>query len=204
MQMILASASPRRIELLHQFGIDFKSVPAAIDESVSLDADPAETVMSLAFQKAFAVAKDHSDALVIASDTVVHLDRIFGKPHSENEARLMLRALSGRVHDVYTGVALVCIETRQKIVSYSRTQVRFKALFEADIERYLDTGEPFDKAGAYGIQGYGALLVEGIVGDYYNVMGLPLSHLNALLEEHFDVSLMTERTPIHDQSTSKL
>ena len=180
--IILASASPRRSELMTLAGFRFDVICADIDEIVPEKALPQEVVMSLALQKAQAVAKDHRKSAVVGSDTVVALDgKILGKPHSESEAAEMLRSLSGRIHKVYTGVAIVCGE---KVTSFfEETEVEFYTLTDQEILDYVATGEPMDKAGAYGIQGRGAVLVKRINGDYFNVMGLPISKVYRELKD---------------------
>lgn len=180
--IILASASPRRSELMTLAGFRFDVICADIDEIVPEKALPQEVVMSLALQKAQAVAKDHRKSAVVGSDTVVALDgKILGKPRSEKEAAEMLRSLSGRIHKVYTGVAIVCGE---KVTSFfDETEVEFYPLTDQEILDYVATGEPMDKAGAYGIQGRGAVLVKRINGDYFNVMGLPISKVYRELKD---------------------
>ena len=180
--IILASASPRRSELMTLAGFRFDVICADIDEIVPEKALPQEVVMSLALQKAQAVAKDHRKSAVVGSDTVVALDgKILGKPRSEKEAAEMLRSLSGRIHKVYTGVAIVCGE---KVTSFfEETEVEFFPLTDPEILDYVATGEPMDKAGAYGIQGRGAVLVKRINGDYFNVMGLPISKVYRELKD---------------------
>ena len=180
--IILASASPRRSELMTLAGFRFDVICADIDEIVPEKAMPQEVVMSLALQKAQAVAKDHRKSAVVGSDTVVALDgKILGKPRSEKEAVEMLRSLSGRIHKVYTGVAIVCGE---KVTSFfEETEVEFYTLTDQEILDYVATGEPMDKAGAYGIQGRGAVLVKRINGDYFNVMGLPISKVYRELKD---------------------
>ena len=180
--IILASASPRRSELMTLAGFRFDVICADIDEIVPEKALPQEVVMSLALQKAQAVAKDHRKSAVVGSDTVVALDgKILGKPRSEKEAVEMLRSLSGRIHKVYTGVAIVCGE---KVTSFfEETEVEFYHLTDQEILDYVATGEPMDKAGAYGIQGRGAVLVKRINGDYFNVMGLPISKVYRELKD---------------------
>ena len=181
--IILASASPRRSELMTLAGFRFDVICADIDEIVPEKALPQEVVMSLALQKAQAVAKDHRKSAVVGSDTVVALDgKILGKPRSESEAAEMLRSLSGRIHKVYTGVAIVCGE---KVTSFfDETEVEFYSLTDQEILDYVATGEPMDKAGAYGIQGRGAVLVKRINGDYFNVMGLPISKVYRELKDY--------------------
>lgn len=180
--IILASASPRRSELMTLAGFRFDVICADIDEIVPEKALPQEVVMSLALQKAQAVAKDHRKSAVVGSDTVVALDgKILGKPRSEKEAAEMIRSLSGRIHKVYTGVAIVCGE---KVTSFfEETEVEFYPLTDQEILDYVATGEPMDKAGAYGIQGRGAVLVKRINGDYFNVMGLPISKVYRELKD---------------------
>ncbi|MDD6702952.1 MAG: Maf family protein [Clostridiaceae bacterium] len=180
--IILASASPRRSELMTLAGFRFDVICADIDEIVPEKALPQEVVMSLALQKAQAVAKDHRKSAVVGSDTVVALDgKILGKPRSEKEAAEMLRSLSGRIHKVFTGVAIICGE---KVTSFfEETEVEFYPLTDQEILDYVATGEPMDKAGAYGIQGRGAVLVKRINGDYFNVMGLPISKVYRELKD---------------------
>lgn len=175
-KIILASASPRRRELMELAGYDFEVICADIVEIVSENAQPQDVVMSLALQKAQAVAAENENAVVVGSDTVVALDgKILGKPHSEQEACEMLRSLSGRTHKVFTGVAIV---GGGKVKNFfDETDVEFYPLDDGEIRKYVATGEPMDKAGAYGIQGKGAVLVRKINGDFFNVMGLPISKL---------------------------
>ena len=174
--MILASASPRRKELLALAGFDFQIETAAVEETYDPTLPPEQIVMHLAAVKSAPVAARHPDETVIGADTVVVLDEaILGKPHSTDEAKAMLRRLSGRVHQVYTGV---CLRRGETVVRFAAcTLVHFKVLSEEEIAAYVATGEPMDKAGAYGVQGRGCVLVEGIEGDYFNVVGLPVSRL---------------------------
>lgn len=178
--LILASASVRRKHLLEQAGYEFEVDPARIGEIFPKGKTPEETVSWLARQKSKVVAERHPNDPVLAADTIVLLDgKIYGKPHTAEEAAQMLRALSGREHEVFTGVSLRVGDTPRGITAH--TKVRFFDLTDQDIEEYVATGEPFDKAGAYAIQGRGAVLVEGINGDFYNVMGLPLAHTVRML-----------------------
>ena len=182
MTVILASQSPRRRQLLGQMGFtDFKICPARGEEVASPGLPPAQLVEALSSQKAAEVAAAaEADALIIAADTVVAVDdRVLGKPHSEEEAAEMLLSLSGREHTVYTGVTLR--RGSQIVTRHEATQVRFRSLTREEIDAYVATGEPMDKAGAYGIQERGALLVEGIRGDYFNVVGLPVCLVGQLL-----------------------
>lgn len=178
--LILASQSPRRRELLGRITEDFLVRPTGCDESFTC-ADPAEHARQLALRKcAAAVTESAPDDAVIAADTVVFLDgALLEKPRSEQEARAMLRRLSGHTHTVCTGVA---VAYRGETRSFAeQTRVTFHALSEGLIDWYVATGEPMDKAGSYGIQGKGALLVKGIEGDYFNVVGLPIASLYRLL-----------------------
>ena len=181
MKIILASQSPRRRELLGRMGItDFEVIPARGEEIATRTLPPERLVEELSRRKCAEVSAACPDALVIAADTLVAVNnRVLGKPGSEEEAARMLRTLSGRLHRVYTGVTVFC--GGRTVTEHEMTSVRFRTLTEADIIRYIATGEPMDKAGAYGIQGYGCLLVEGISGDYYNVMGLPVCRLGRML-----------------------
>ena len=182
MALILASQSPRRRELLGQMGLtDFIIRPALGEEKADPGLSPDRLVESLSAQKGLevAAASDPGD-LVIAADTVVAVDgQVLGKPRDRGDALRMLAALSGRAHTVYTGVTLC--RDGAVLTQHEATQVRFRTLTPAEMEAYVDTGEPMDKAGAYGIQGYGALLVEGIEGDYSNVVGLPVCRLGRML-----------------------
>ena len=181
MNIILASQSPRRKELLERMGLSgFAIIPAQGDETCPPGCTPAEMVEELSRRKCAEVAGSRPDDLVIAADTVVAIDgRILGKPHSEEQAAQMLALLSGREHRVYTG--LTVSRGGQAVTEHEITHVRFRSLSGADIDHYVATGEPMDKAGAYGVQGYGCVLVEGVFGDYYNVMGLPVCRLARLL-----------------------
>ena len=182
MKIILASQSPRRKELLERMGIkDFETISPNVDESAFHGLPPEELVRRLSAEKAAAVAgKVGEDAVVIAADTVVALEgAVLGKPADELDAFKMLSALSGVRQQVYTGVT-VC-RGGEKQTAHEVTDVTFRELSEREIEDYISTGEPMDKAGAYGIQGYGALLIQGISGDYYNVMGLPVCRLSGML-----------------------
>lgn len=184
MDIILASASPRRRELLSRMGMkQFRIITADIDETPVDGLTCAQQVERLSLLKAQAVAGQvPQDALVIAADTVVTLDGdILGKPCDEADAARMLRALSGVRHQVYTGVTV--IQNAKILTRHEVTAVDFRPLTGEEIGQYIATGECMDKAGAYGIQGYGCLLVEGIVGDYYNVMGLPVVCLARMLHE---------------------
>lgn len=179
--IILASQSPRRREILEKLIPDFIVCPSDADEQID-ESDPRAYAMELAVRKAQDVAAGHAGDTVIAADTIVCLgDRILGKPGNAQEARDYLRALSGEVHEVYTGVAVVHNGQLHRFCEC--TEVHFRHLTDGLIEGYIASGEPMDKAGAYGIQGIGGRFVEGIHGDFFNVMGLPLCALSCLLEE---------------------
>lgn len=172
-RLILASQSPRRAELLRRLALEFEIRPAEIDESYVDHEMPADHAERLAREKSLRVAEDEPDALVIGSDTIVILDSdVLGKPRDEADAVSMLMRLSGREHEVFTAVAVTHHGRCQS--ELERVRVRFRRLDREDCERYAATGEPLDKAGAYGIQGYGSALVEEIHGDYFAVMGLPV------------------------------
>lgn len=183
--IILASGSPRRRELLTTAGIEFSVMVADIVEKIPCGEKPCNVVMSLALQKAQAVAVSNPQSIVIGADTVVSLgNEILGKPKTEADAIKMLKELSGKIHHVYTGVAIV----KDKKVKnfYVETKVEFFELSEDEIERYVATGEPMDKAGAYGIQGKGCVLVKKIDGDYFNVVGLPISKVYRELSDFYE------------------
>ncbi len=183
MDIVLASQSPRRKELLKQMGLSYRVAAADIDEHMERSLPPDKLVEAISAEKAAAAARSQgTDPLIIAADTVVALDgEILGKPHSQTEAAAMLKKLSGREHQVYTGFT---VRQGDKVLTRSqRSGVRFRKLSEKEIAAYVATGEPMDKAGAYGIQGFGSLLVEGIQGDYFNVMGLPVCMLGQALKE---------------------
>lgn len=183
MKIILASNSPRRRELMEKAGLSFRVIPAECEEAVASGTPPEEVVASLALQKARWVADNKTDGfdrdtLVIGADTVVAVgDEILGKPASREDAFSMLKTLSGKEHSVYTGVAVIYLDTGREESFVSCTRVFFYDLTDEEINAYIDTKEPFDKAGAYGIQGRGGLLVKSISGDYNNVVGLPVAEL---------------------------
>lgn len=188
-RLILASASPRRVELLTEMGLRFETMPSEVDES-KISADQART---FALRAAYAKAKDvasrvEGSALVIGADTVVAQGLLlFGKPKSRVEAKSMLRQLSGRTHKVITAIAIVESGKKLSLLDADETKVTFRKLDDRDIEAYLETGEPFDKAGAYGIQGLGGMLVESIEGDFHTIVGLPCALLLKMLAQFMDV-----------------
>ncbi|NLM09232.1 MAG: septum formation inhibitor Maf [Clostridiaceae bacterium] len=188
-QLILASQSPRRKMLLNQIGVSFKTYPSDIDESIMENAEPEDYVRSISERKALSV-KEYlclngcNSFVVLAADTVVVLEgMILGKPDDENQAFDMLKKLSGNWHDVITGVSVVDGDEERKLTNVETTRVKIRKLTSDEIRRYIETREPLDKAGAYGIQGIGGLLVEKIDGCYYNVVGLPLYSVSLMLSQ---------------------
>ena len=177
--LILASASPRRRELLSLFGIPFTVRVADIDEAMDPTKSPCDEVARVSCRKALAVERGPEDVVVAADTIVVCAGRVLGKPHSREEAVAMLQLLSGREHQVMTGCTVLCGDRRETFTEV--TDLTFRPLSEAEIQRYVASGEPMDKAGAYGIQGGAALFCPGIRGDYYNVMGLPVCRLGTVL-----------------------
>ena len=182
--IILASRSARRRDLLRQLGVRFVVIPPSAAETASDDVPPGERVVKLALEKAEGVSQLFPERVVLAADTIVVLgNRVLGKPAGTDDARGMLRTLAGRVHLVYSGVAVIRGEDCLRLSGAASTKVKLRRLGPEDIEGYLSTGEPFDKAGAYAVQGRGAALVEWISGDYSNVVGLPLGLVSDLLRQ---------------------
>ena len=180
MRLILASQSPRRKELLGLFHIPFTVQVADIDETMDATKSPGDEVARVSLQKARAIPRETGD-VVVAADTIVVCDgRVLGKPHSREEAVEMLSLLSGRDHQVMTGVTVLA--DKKSCTFTEVTDLHFRKLSPKEIQRYVDSGEPKDKAGAYGIQGGAALFAEKMVGDYYNVMGLPVCRLYQALK----------------------
>lgn len=180
-EIILASSSPRRKELLEQLQIPFSILPSTIEEKIEGIATPADIVMLLALQKANDIAQKHKEAVVIGADTIVTYDeKILGKPTTEQEAYSMLHLLSGKTHEVFTGVAILYNE--EQVTFYERTEVTFYDLTDEEIYSYIESGEPMDKAGSYGIQGLGAEFVKKINGDYFSVVGLPVARVKRQLK----------------------
>ncbi len=191
MKIILASGSPRRKEMLERFNLEPVIIKTNIDEKIFKDQEPIQIAMSLAFEKAYEVSNSFMDDLVIGADTIVVNDGlILGKPKDEEDAFNMLRSLSSKTHEVITGISLIDKSRDLKFVDYECTQVKFKYLSDRLIKTYLNTGEYKDKAGSYGIQGKGAVLVEKINGCYSNVVGLPLSKLDYLLSRYFNLNIL--------------
>ena len=190
MKVILASASPRRKEILQNTKLNFDIQKSDIEEVILQNESPEDMVVRLAYEKAFDVAKRNTDRLVIGADTIVALDNeVLGKPKDQNEAYQMIKRLSNKTHKVITGISLINLKENKIIKDYVVSFVTFKDLSEDSIKDYINTNESLDKAGAYGIQGYGALLVKNIQGDYFNIVGLPISRLSDLLKNHFDINL---------------
>jgi septum formation protein len=188
--IILASASPRRKELLQKIGLKFKVEPGDYEEDIELGSEPHEAARRISLEKAGVVARKHKNAIVIAADTfIVFEGQILGKPHTEDASRKMLETLSDRSHSVITGFAIIDIATNKTVSRTVETRVYLRKLTPAEIDSYVRSKEPLDKAGAYAIQGLGAVIVERIEGDYFNVMGLPLSAVSEALKE-FGINIL--------------
>ena len=179
--LILASGSPRRRELLDLMGLTYTVETPDADESFS--GRPSETVMEISRRKAAAVAARHSDSIIIAADTLVFADGALGKPHTPERAKEMLRSLAGNWHHVYTGITVINTRSGRVLRNVDKTRVHLVPMTEQDIDAYVATGEPLDKAGAYGIQGMGGMFVDRIDGSYSNVVGLPMSMLRTMLAQ---------------------
>ncbi|MDZ7330402.1 MAG: Maf family protein [candidate division KSB1 bacterium] len=177
-RIVLASQSPRRIELLKKVIPTFEICATHFDEPMPEIFSPEQLVMSISMHKAAATAQQIDSGVVIGADSIVVLDgKILGKPQDRKESYQMLSSLSGRVHRVYTGFSIISVPEQRSISDYEVTEVKFRQLEPWEIEAYIESGQPFDKAGAYGIQDDAAIFVESITGDYYNVVGLPLTKL---------------------------
>lgn len=179
--LILASGSPRRRELLDLMGLTYTVETPDVDESFS--GRPSETVMEISRRKAAAVAARHSDSVIIAADTLVFADGALGKPHTPERAKEMLRSLAGNWHHVYTGITVINTRSGRVLRNVDKTRVHLVPMTEQEIDAYVATGEPLDKAGAYGIQGMGGMFVDRIDGSYSNVVGLPMSMLRIMLAQ---------------------
>lgn len=179
--LILASGSPRRRELLDLMGLTYTVETPDMDESFS--GRPSETVMEISRRKAAAVAARHSDSIIIAADTLVFADGALGKPHTPERAKEMLRSLAGNWHHVYTGITVINTRSGRILRNVDKTRVHLVPMTEQEIDAYVATGEPLDKAGAYGIQGMGGMFVDRIDGSYSNVVGLPMSMLRIMLAQ---------------------
>lgn len=182
-RIILASKSPRRRELMELLKLPFEVIVSDIDEQINYDNDLIREIESLSYHKAYAVYEDHQDALVIGSDTIVKIGNdVLGKPRSIEHARNMLKELSGRTHEVVTGVTIICngqVETFSSVA-----EVTFYPMTEEEIDEYLETNEPMDKAGSYAIQGDAAKFIRCINGDYYTIVGLPIAELYHRLKKY--------------------
>ncbi len=182
-KIVLASSSPRRKELLEKIGLVFTIDPSDYPEDVRSDSKPEEIAKAISLEKACLVAPKHPDAIIIAADTFgVFRGKIIGKPHTPDEAREILQMLSGKSHRVITGFTIMDTSGNRVETHAVETRVYFKTLSPEEISGYVTSGEPLDKAGAYAIQGLGAVIVKKISGDYYNVMGLPLNSLTESLK----------------------
>lgn len=196
-KIILASGSPRRCELLRGLNVDFEVIVSDVNEDIYENLSPEDHVMELSLKKAMAVANNYCNSVVIGADTIVVLnDNIIGKPKDENDAYEILKSLSGKTHKVYTGVSVVALCDNKIKSFYSVTEVGFNILPHDDIMLYIATGEPMDKAGAYGIQNFGSLLVKYINGDYFNVVGLPVSSLYELLKTEFEYDILKNKSEV--------
>lgn len=195
-KIVLASASPRRKDLLENLGIKFKIVVASCDETIDDGIGPGDAVMLLSLKKAAAAGKaiEGENALVIGADTVVVFENeILTKPKDEEDAFNMLKKLSGKVHSVMTGITVLRTSDAKCETVYEETKVSFKKITDEEIKSYIKTFEPMDKAGSYGIQGIGSMFIEKIEGDYFNVVGLPVCRLCDLLKNEFNLNIILER-----------
>lgn len=191
-KIILASSSPRRIELLKKYNLNPTVVKAEIQERISEGESPEQIAMALAFEKAFSVSSKFNDGeIIIGADTiVVFKDEILGKPKDKDDAFRMLKTLSGNEHSVITGICVIKANINLKVIDYQKTLVKFRKLTDDKILNYIHTNEPMDKAGAYGIQGFGEILIEKIDGCYSNVVGLPIGKLDDILNKYFNISIL--------------
>ncbi len=189
LKLVLASASPRRIELLKQVGFEFDIMPANIDEDSTGFFDAGKYALEMSRRKALLIAEkiretSHNDTFVIGADTVVGIDgHLLGKPNNQDDAEAMLKLLENRWHEVTTGLTLVRVRDLTVKSGTEVTRVKMSAYPKDLLDRYINTGEPYDKAGSYAVQGFGSLMVERIEGCYFNVMGLPLFRLSRMLEQ---------------------
>jgi septum formation protein len=185
-KLILASGSPRRKELLERAGLSFDVIPSGYEEDMNLALPPIELVKHLSRGKAEEVAKRHLNAVVLSADTIVaYGDLVLGKPHTPERAKEMLQLLSGKAHSVFTGYTIIRGKDNKVVSRAVETKVYCKELSEREIDEYIETGDPLDKAGAYAIQKFGATVVEKIEGDYDNVVGLPVGEVIKVLRDEF-------------------
>lgn len=191
MEFILASQSPRRKEILDMLSLEYKQESSDLQEAIDPLIAPEINAMSIAFQKAYSISKNNVNKTVIAADTIVVIDdQILGKPENDDDARKMLTLLNNKTHHVYTGIALVNLTLDIKVVDFDRTEVVFKNNSIKKIEKYIESEEPFGKAGAYAIQGKGGLLVDHFIGSFFNVIGLPIDTLNNNLIKYFNYYIL--------------
>ena len=191
MKFVLASQSPRRKEILDMLSLDYFQESSNVNEIINPVVAPEINAMSIAFQKAFSVSKNYYDKTVIAADTIVVINnKMLGKPENEADAMKMLKLLNNKTHFVYTGIAIINIALGIKIVDYEKTEVIFKNNSIKNLERYIESKEPFGKAGAYAIQGKGGLLVDHFIGSFFNVIGLPIDTLNTNLIKYFNFEIL--------------
>ncbi len=190
-KLVLASSSPRRREILENLGLHFVILKSDIQEIAREEESPEQIVMALALEKAIDISRNlDDDSIIIAADTIVYKDKVLGKPKSYDDAYDMLSSLQDNTHYVYTGLAVIERGTFKKIVTYEKTKVKIKKLSDEKIKKYIETDEVWDKAGAYGIQGFGSTIVQWIEGDYFSVVGLPVARLEDILLENFDISIL--------------
>lgn len=190
-KIVLASASPRRKDLLNQIGLKFDIIVSDIEEKVDANLSPESVVESLAYQKAQAISKDiKEDCLVIGSDTVVVIDEIIlGKPKDSQDAFNMLKMLSGKTHKVITGVCMIDVISNKYLLQHDISHIKFRDISDNEIDAYIKTQEPFGKAGSYAVQGMSAIFVEKIEGSYTNIVGLPLYIIDNMLKQ-FDINVL--------------
>lgn len=191
-EIILASSSPRRKEILERFGITPTIIKPNIEEKIGREDKAFQIAMGLSFEKAFSISEEIEEGkIVIACDTIVVFeDEILGKPKDKKDAFKMLQKLNGKEHRVITGIGIIESGTNNKIIDYEETLVEFKTSSDEKIKRYINTLEPMDKAGAYGIQGFGQLLVRKIEGSYLNVVGFPMEKVEDILKEYFQIRIL--------------
>ncbi|MBC7472832.1 MAG: septum formation inhibitor Maf [Candidatus Sericytochromatia bacterium] len=192
MKIVLASASPRRKELLGLIKLEFEIIPSKIDEILDQSLPVNQQIEKISFEKANDIAqKMNQDCVVIGADTVVEINgKILGKPIDQDDAKKMLKMLSGNTHRVITGVSIINTKDNFVVTDHQITEVKFRDLTEEEIDNYVNSGEPMDKAGSYGIQGLGVMIVEGIKGCYTNVVGMPIPLLTKILNEKFSIKTL--------------
>jgi septum formation protein len=191
MEFILASQSPRRKEILDMLSLKYIQESSELIEVIDPLIEPEINAMSIAFQKAYSISKNNIHKTIIAADTIVVINnRILGKPENDDEAMEMLTLLNNKPHHVYTGIALINLELDVKVVDFDRTEVVFKNNSIKKLKRYIESKEPFGKAGAYAIQGKGGLLVDHFIGSFFNVIGLPIDTLNNNLIKYFNYDIL--------------